>query len=180
MYRLKNLEKWPDKPWIAIIDSSISYSKKKVLVILRVSLDFYIKNADNEIVQNLKSGSDYKFTLTFQNNCYPEIFNSVIVSYALIDNKNQLVFLVRSNFTNENIDVKTKSCSVTCEIKDLALANGEYSLTAFIGYGEDKTYDLVENVVTVTVTGGDYFKTKSHGLPLICKNLTRAKFILEL
>ena len=142
--------------------------------------DFYIKNADNEIVQNLKSGSDYKFTLTFQNNCYPEIFNSVIVSYALIDNKNQLVFLVRSNFTNENIDVKTKSCSVTCEIKDLALANGEYSLTAFIGYGEDKTYDLVENVVTVTVTGGDYFKTKSHGLPLICKNLTRAKFILEL
>lgn len=42
---LKNLEKWPDKPWIAIIDSSISYSKKKVLVILRVSLDFYIKNA---------------------------------------------------------------------------------------------------------------------------------------
>jgi lipopolysaccharide transport system ATP-binding protein len=142
--------------------------------------DFYIKNADNETVQNLKSGSDYKFTLSFQNNCYPEIFNSVIVSYALIDNKNQLVFLVRSNFTNENINVKTKSCSVICEIKDLALANGEYSLTAYIGYGEDKTYDLVENVVTVTVTGGDYFKTKSHGLPLICKNLTRAKFILEL
>ncbi len=142
--------------------------------------DFYIKNAENQIVQHLKSGSDYKFTLTFQNNCYPEIFNSVVVSYALIDNKNQIVFLVRSNFTNENIDVKKKSSSVVCEIKDLALANGEYSLTAFIGYGEDKTYDLVENVVTVTVTGGDYFKTKSYGLPKICKNLTRAKFILEL
>lgn len=137
---------------------------------------FYICDSANEIVTSLQSGEDYQLILSFQNNCYPEIFSDVVVSYALIDNKHQTVMLVRSNFSNENISVNEASGTVICELKDLALANGEYSLTAFLGFGIDGTYDLVEHVISITISGGDFFKTGSKGLPLSCKNLTRARF----
>ena len=38
---LKNVQCWDTRPWIAIIDTSISYSIKKVLVVLRLPLDHF-------------------------------------------------------------------------------------------------------------------------------------------
>ena len=137
---------------------------------------FYICDSANEIVTSLRSGEDYQLILSFQNNSYPEIFSDLVVSYALIDNKHQTVMLVRSNFSNDNISVNEAIGTVICELKDLALANGEYSLNAFLGFGIDGTYDLIEHVTGITVLGGDFFKTGSNGLPLSCKNLTRARF----
>ena len=138
--------------------------------------DFYIRDSGNELMTSLRSGEDYQFIMDYQNNSYPEIFSDVVVSYALTDNKNQTVILVRNNFSNDNISVNEATGTVICELKDLALANGEYSLTAFLGFGIDGTYDLVEHVTSITVSGGDFFKTGSKGLPLNCKNLTRARF----
>lgn len=145
---------------------------------LRIT-DFYIQNSENEIVESLESGGRFKFLMSFVNNCYPQIFNSVIVSYALVDNKNQIVLLVRSNFSDENIIVKTRTGTIECEIDDLPIATGEYSLMAFIGYEEHGVYDLVENVVNITIMSGNFFKTASSGLPSVCKNLTRASFKLQ-
>ena len=42
---LQNVKSWDNKRWIAIIDTSISYTAKKVLVVLRLSLDHFTINS---------------------------------------------------------------------------------------------------------------------------------------
>lgn len=39
----QSVEPWENRRWIAIIDTSISYSTKKVLVVLRLPLDHFLK-----------------------------------------------------------------------------------------------------------------------------------------
>ena len=42
---LQSVKSWGSKPWIAIIDTSISYTAKKALVVLRLPLDHFTTNA---------------------------------------------------------------------------------------------------------------------------------------
>jgi lipopolysaccharide transport system ATP-binding protein len=139
-----------------------------------VVINFYITSLKGEILTSVKSGSDFNLVLEYVNKSFPDTFKSTVASVAFVDSRNQVVFLVRSNFTGENFSVTNKQGKIICTIKDFALANGTYNIISFLGFGETEVYDLVENACEVKVEGGDFFGTGSVGLPFFCKTLSRA------
>jgi hypothetical protein len=42
---LSSVASWESRPWVAIIDTSISYAQQKLLVVLRAPLDHFVRNA---------------------------------------------------------------------------------------------------------------------------------------
>ena len=134
--------------------------------------DFYVTDLEENLVQELDAGDTYRLTIEFENNEYPQEFSEVVGSINLFDEKEQCVLFLRSNFTNENILVDSKSGKITCIVPNFPLTVGTYRATLFLGYGEIETYDLIENASEVTVVGGDFFGTGSIGLPTHCKVLT--------
>ena len=134
--------------------------------------DFYVTDLEKNLVQELDAGDTYRLTIEFENNDYPQVFSEVVGSINLFDEKDQCVLFLRSNFTNENILVDSKSGKITCIVPNFPLTVGTYRVTLFLGYGEIEIYDLIENASEVTVVGGDFFGTGSMGLPTHCKVLT--------
>jgi hypothetical protein len=51
---LKNVKSWDNKRWVAIIDTSISYTAKKVLVVLRLPLDHFAMNSCAPTLANVE------------------------------------------------------------------------------------------------------------------------------
>lgn len=137
---------------------------------------FYVQDAAGDATETLHSGGAYDFVIEFENREYPEKFKEVVGSIALLDDKNQMIFLVRSSFTNENQLVDYKIGKLSCRVEDLAITSGTYQVILFLGYGENEIYDLLENACELTVDGGDYFGTGSFGLPTHCKILTKSNW----
>ena len=100
--------------------------------------------------------------------------SNVVGSIAITDNRNEIVFLVRSNFTNQNLCLSENYGKIECEVKDLNLAAGYYRSILFLSHGEAEVLDCVEYASEIVVEGGDFFGTGSIGLPSHCKVLTRA------
>lgn len=90
----------------------------------------------------------------------------------MFDEKDQCVLFLRSNFTNENILVDSKSGKITCVVPNFPLTIGTYRVNLFLGYGEVEIYDFIENASEMTVVGGNFFGTGNVGLPAHCKVLT--------
>ncbi|MFD1466650.1 ABC transporter ATP-binding protein [Hymenobacter caeli] len=138
--------------------------------------DFYIENFEGEKIEVINSGIGYSFVIEFSNNEFPHNLAEVVASIALVDEKDQTVLLVRSNFTNQNLLIDSNKGKINCIIKDFSLTAGTYKVVLFLGYGETEIYDLIDNACELTVEGGDFFNTGSIGLPSHCKILTRANW----
>lgn len=139
--------------------------------------NFLIRNQDGHSSQMISSGANLECIIEYENNSYPDIFNGTVASIAFVDDKHQVVFLVRTNFTEQNFNISSQKGEIICRINDFAIANGVYSVMAYLGFGETEIYDLVENVMELTVEGGNFFGTGSNGLPSFCKTLTLANWI---
>jgi lipopolysaccharide transport system ATP-binding protein len=103
----------------------------------------------------------------------------VIGSIGITDNKGDIVLLVRSNFTNENLSLDKNSGTIECEIKDFSLTTGVYTTMLFLSYREVEVLDFIENATELMVEGGDFFGTGSIGLPSHCKVLTRSSWRIK-
>ncbi len=145
---------------------------------LRIT-DFYINDSTGTAVPVLHAGETYHFVIHIKNNEFPKTFKDVVGSIALLDEKGQLIFLVRSNFTNQSFQINGSSGKITCTVKDLSLTSGTYQVMLFLGYGESEVYDFFENACELTIDGGDYFGTGSIGLPSHCKVLTRSNWTIH-
>lgn len=126
----------------------------------------------------LRSGEDYIFIIEYENFIAMGEINDVVGSIAITDSREEIVFLVRSSFTNQNLNLFERSGKIECHIKDLNLAPGLYKSMLFLSHGEAEILDYITNATSILVEGGNFFGTGSIGLPSHCKVLTRAQWRL--
>ncbi|MCM0594200.1 MAG: ABC transporter ATP-binding protein [Gloeotrichia echinulata DEX184] len=137
-------------------------------------IDFFVVDKLGEKQPILRSGEDYIFVIEYETIRLNEKLNNVIGSIAITDNKGEIVFLVRSNFTNQNFSIYQQFGKIECHIKDFNLTTGVYTSMLFLSHREVEILDFIENATEVIVESGDFFGTGSIGSPSHCKVLTRA------
>jgi lipopolysaccharide transport system ATP-binding protein len=126
----------------------------------------------------LFSGYDYTFKIGYSKRS-EDIFDEVVVSLDIVDENMFRVLMLRTNFTNDNLRLKSSKGVICCRLNDLPLAKGTYRFNLFVSYKEVEILDYIENVFTTQVIGGDFFGTGSEGMPSHCKTLTRASWWTE-
>ncbi len=139
-------------------------------------VDFYVVDESNIRCVNLQSGKNYRFVLVCCLASGVHSLTNVVASIALSDDRNNTVWLVRSNFTNQNQTLEDGKSIIVCDINELNLAEGSYSVRTFLSKGEEKVLDMIANVSRIAVVGGDFFGTGSNGLPTLCPILIRASW----
>jgi lipopolysaccharide transport system ATP-binding protein len=141
-------------------------------------IDFYIldKNRKNQSV--LRAGEDYFLVMEYEKTNPQEIITNVVGSIAFTDARNEIVYLVRSNFSNENVTLAMGSTGrIECHIRDFNLAKGSYNSYLFLSHADVEVLDQLENASEIIVEGGDFFRTGNSGLPTHCKVLTRSHWV---
>jgi lipopolysaccharide transport system ATP-binding protein len=136
-------------------------------------VDFYVLDTKGLRQQVLRAGEDYTFVIEFEKTDHAPLSN-VVASIAVSDSKNEMVFLVRSSFTNQNLTLFDTPGRIECRVRDFNLASGIYGSVLFLSLGEAEVLDWLEYAAEIVVEGGDFFGTGSSGLPSHCKMLTRA------
>jgi len=136
---------------------------------------FRVLDAAGKEVEILKSGLDYEFEFGYVN--YSDIpLENVVVSFAVLDENGQTILLLRTNFTNSNVALNSRTGIVKCRLNCLPLANGTYRLPIYFAYRESEVLDYIQDAASIVVEGGDFFGTGSTGLPKKCKILTNAEW----
>lgn len=136
---------------------------------------FRVLDAAGREAETLKSGLDYVFEFGYVNELGKGLEN-VIVSFAVLDENDQTILLLRTNFTDSNVTLNSHSGVVRCQLNCLPLANGIYRLPIYFAYRESEVLDYIQDAATIVVEGGDFFGTGNSGLPKKCKILTKAEW----
>ena len=136
-------------------------------------VDIRIVDSKGAQVSSLQSGEDYCFEIDCFNRTDAKLSN-VVLSLDLFDERDNIVLLFRTSFTNEAISMPPGLNCVRCQIQDLPLTLGMYRTAIFISHADQEFLDYVKDVSLFSVEGGDFFRTGSSGLPNHCKILTRA------
>ena len=121
----------------------------------------------------LRSGGDYEFILSYRNHDIQESIEDGRVCLEIANSRGVTVLLVSSDFTDEKITFREHGGSIGCTLMDLNLVPGNYTLTLYMGRIGGETLDCLDDVVSISVVGGDYFGTGHPGLPEHCSTLTR-------
>jgi lipopolysaccharide transport system ATP-binding protein len=132
-------------------------------------------NENLEEVSVLQSGKNYCFEIGYSNNIYQPL-NDIIASVDIFDEKNNMVLLFRSNFTNSNIYVDSNGGYILCYINNLPLAKGTYRINVYLSHADREILDHIVDAASFIVDGGDFFGTGSSGLPKFCKILATAEW----
>jgi len=141
-------------------------------------IDFKVLDSANNEVTTLKSGEDYSFVIAYLNNS-GEFLKNIIVSLDIYDDKNSRLLLFRTNFTNNNLEIKKGTGKIFCKVNNLPLASGNYHFSIFMSFADSEILDWIEDTGYFTVEGGDFFGTGSNGLPTHCKILHKAEWFTE-
>ena len=139
-------------------------------------IDFFVTNHIGQKQEVLRSGENYIFILEVEKQNSDKKLDDVICSIDILDLQNNIVFLVRSNFTNQNFSLHEKITRIECEIKDFSITTGVYNMQLFLSHREIEILDFIQNAGELMVEGGDFFGTGSIGVPSHCKVLTRSSW----
>ena len=139
------------------------------------AFSFKILDEQGNEEQVLQSGKNYDFKIEYLNKT-GHILSDVVISVDIHDDKDSVVLLFRSNFTNSNVTLTPEKGHIICKVKNLPLASGLYQVTIFMSHADSEILDWIEYAASFTVDGGDFFGTGSTGLPDSCKILAKAEW----
>jgi lipopolysaccharide transport system ATP-binding protein len=125
-------------------------------------------------VQVLRAGEDYEFVLSYIDGGLGADIGDGVASLAIANSRGVTVLLTSSDFSRERLEFRGGGGQIGCSIRDLNLAPGEYTITLFFGRSAGEALDCLNDVVRVSVVGGDYFGSGHPGLPEQCSTLTRS------
>ncbi len=137
-------------------------------------VDFYAVDRQDERQEILRSGEDYTFIIEYETAIAGDRVNDVVGCIEIHDNKGDSIFLVRSNFTNQNFDLGGQLSQVKCHIKSFNLASGNYTSVLFLSHRDVEVLDFIPVATEIVVESGDFFGTGNPGMPSHCKLLTHA------
>jgi hypothetical protein len=119
-----------------------------------------LKTLENEPINFVLSGQDFKICMTYENTIN-ETHKNVIVSFSLTDSNESPLLLLHNRLTGNTIDVKNPTGNFECIIKKLPLNEGVYLLSYSImkDGGRSGFYDGISNVLELRVEKGDFYRT---------------------
>jgi lipopolysaccharide transport system ATP-binding protein len=135
-------------------------------------VDIRIMDSKRVQVSSIQSGGDYCFEIDCFNQTDTKLSN-VVLSLDIFDERDNIVLLFRTNFTNEAISMDPGLSCVRCQIQDLPITLGIYRTSIFASHADQEILDYVKDASSFVVEGGDFFGTGSSGLPSHCKILTK-------
>lgn len=138
-------------------------------------IDIRIIDNSGTQVSSLKSGEDYSFEIDCFNQTDTRLSN-VVLSFDIFDERDNIVLLFRTNFTNESITMNPGLNCVKCKVCGLPITLGTYSTSVYASHADNEVLDYLLNASTFSVEGGDFFGTGSSGLPSHCKVLTKVSW----
>lgn len=136
---------------------------------------FRVLNEEGGEESTLQSGKDYYFEIGYLN-YKGDCLNDVVVSLDFYDEKGIVVLLLRSNFTNSNLNINPDKGYILCSLKNLPLANSFYRVSIYLSHADTEVLDWIEDAASVNVDGGDFFGTGNSGIPNRCKILAKAQW----
>ena len=136
---------------------------------------FRVVDTEGKEISSLQSGKDYYFEVGYINNTRKSL-EDVVVSFDFLDEKGNTILLLRTNFTNSNLNLNSDTGYIRCLVKNLPLANGLYRFLIFISQSDTEILDWIQDAASITVDGGDFFGTGSSGFPDKCKILQHSKW----
>jgi len=137
-------------------------------------VDFFATDPAGVRQKILRPGGDYCFNMVCEFAPGLLELTNVVAAIMLSDHRNENVWHVRTNFTNENLRLRGPQATIQCTVRDFNVAEGLYHTTLFLSYNDSEVLDLISHATEVLVEGGDYFGTGSKGMPTHCRILTRA------
>jgi len=134
---------------------------------------FRILNEAKEEEPSMQSGGNYIFAIEYDNHTNGPI-EDVSMRIDIFDDHTALTLILKSDFTAQNVTLRKGKGTFYCAIKNLPLANGLYMVRFFLQARADtEMLDWVDDAVTLTVSGGDFFGTQNQGMPKYCKVLVK-------
>jgi lipopolysaccharide transport system ATP-binding protein len=140
---------------------------------------FYVFDNNRQKQPVLQSGSDYTFVMQYETPASNHAIRDVVASIGINDGNGHTILLYRSSFSNQNFVLFPDRSLIECRVTDLNLAAGTYHINLFLSQGDHDILDHVVDAAKVTVEGGDYFGSRSSGLPGICKVLSRSDWTVS-
>ena len=142
--------------------------------------DFQVRDKENIKQTSLTPGQDYIFDIFFETKNIDALpIENIAASVDFIDNRGITTLLLNSSATNRILKIEKNEGVISCQITDLNLAPSTYSITLYLGQTNLHTFDCLNNIANITVSGGDYFGTKHPGFPEQCKILKRTSWNIE-
>jgi lipopolysaccharide transport system ATP-binding protein len=129
-------------------------------------------------VTSLKSGGDYSFEISYIKKPTHQL-KGVVACIDIIDEQQNRILLLRSNFSNNELDLANRSGLLICSVKNLPLALGNYQVVIFLSHANSDVLDVIEYAAVLNVDGGDYFGTGSSGMPELCKILLKNSWVVR-
>ena len=120
----------------------------------------YLKSLDNELIDFVTSGHDFKICLEYEN-ASSELHQNVLIGFSLTDINESPLLLIHSRLTGDEINIKGNSGVFECIVNRLPLNEGTYllSYSIMIENGRDGYYDSINNVFDLKVIKGNFYKT---------------------
>ena len=136
-------------------------------------VDVSFSNAQGKDVDFVRSGEDFTIRLRYELAPGQRHIDDVVASIGLsVDDS--YVWVVRSAFTGEHLDLLRPVGEICCHVSDFAVADGSYQLEVYLSHRDTEILDNVRDAVELRVEPGDFFGTGSVGIPASCRTLTRA------
>lgn len=138
---------------------------------------FRVLDAKKNEIQYMESGKDYCFEIGYVNNDKQELEN-ILAYIDIYDEKNDRVLLFGSVYTKDKIKLNADKGFINCFVNELPLAGGRYYFQVHLSNGKF-ALDIIKEVASIPVNGGDFFGTGSLGDPEYCKILHHANWSYE-
>jgi len=105
--------------------------------------------------------------------------NGITAAIDFTDTLGNTVLLINSDTDDDILSINHAEGVIKARLSDLALAPGDYSITMYLGQSGLTTFDCLNNVLSITVSGGDFFGNQHPGFAHQCKTLTRSQWSIQ-
>jgi len=138
------------------INIDFDSKKRKGNGLLKINGYKIIEKRNNEIVENVLSGSEIEIHLDYESKVVKEISDCKF-SIGFKDSSGTFLFNCPSNLLSKTFNLKKKG-TLVCKIPKLPLREGYYQIMIFTEMNKEIA-DWIEEAGTLQVTAGDFYGT---------------------
>jgi lipopolysaccharide transport system ATP-binding protein len=139
-----------------------------------------IMNGNGELQAAMKPGGNYVFKLSYKvKNLDLLPISDINAEINFTDSLGNTVLLISTETVENNLTINHSQGVITAHLADLALAPGNYSISVYLGQANLMTFDCLNKVLPISVSGGDFFGNQHLGFTDQCKTLTRSQWSIN-
>jgi lipopolysaccharide transport system ATP-binding protein len=139
-----------------------------------------IMNGNGALQAAMTPGGNYVFKLSYKvKNLDLLPISDIKAEVIFTDSLGDTVLLISTETVENNLTINHSQGVITAHLADLALAPGNYSISVYLGQSSLRTFDCLNKVLPIFVSGGDFFGNQHPGFAGQCKTLTRSQWSIN-